>query len=169
MNSLFLELKLLGYPGSFSDYCPSRLDGDGQLSMRDVASAAKQLGFDLISVRATLDDLDAIRQPVLLCMHNEYVNSDMLYYVVFLGFFTAKTGSGTSTVKALVFEGGEVAIEAIPRDRLRREWSGYALVPRRELLGEKYAYCFMVFGLAFPIIILVRKHSLWRHAHPGTA
>jgi hypothetical protein len=124
-NCLFLQLRYLGYPGRYEDYLRAVADRPGLDQLSGLSAAAKELGYDLVTVRLTMAELERSRTPTIV--HLEWQDRETGYFGLVVGFGRDDVGD-----HVILIHGGMATVDAMPRDTFRREWGGYALVPPRE-------------------------------------
>jgi hypothetical protein len=124
-NCLFLQLRHLGYPGRYEDYLRAVADRPGLDQLGGLSAAAKELGYDLVTVRLTMAELERSRTPTIV--HLEWQDRETGYFGLVVGF-----GRDDASDHVILIHGGMATVDAMPRDAFRREWGGYALVPPRE-------------------------------------
>jgi predicted double-glycine peptidase len=121
VNCLYVQLRLLGYAETYQAFC-ERLSVETQpFSLASLASQSRALGFPLVPVKMTISELAQVRAPAIV--HFEEIGVSKGNFHLFLG----AAEDGTS---CLLIHGTHVTREWMPRDRFRRGWTGYALVPR---------------------------------------
>jgi hypothetical protein len=120
VNCLYLQLRLLGYTGSYEEVAAA-IPGNGeQASLGGLAKAARRLGFPLVPAKLTVAELSNLRSTAVILFEDAGLGCGRFH--LFLGF----SPSGVHLV-----DGGLITRSGrMPLDRFRRGWTGFALVPQ---------------------------------------
>lgn len=119
LQCLFLQLRVLGYDKPFERFWKDDVPvGSRLMDLASLAARAEDLGFSLAAVRLTMKELQNLRSPVIV--HLEHAGLDTGSFALVTRF----TGDDV-----LVVPGGTAALQPIPIDTFRRQWSSFALVP----------------------------------------
>lgn len=119
VNCLYLELRLLGYTGTYEALIGAVPGRPEQASMAGLAEAARRLGFGLVSAKLTVSDLSKLRTPPVVLFEEAGAGSGR--FDLLLGF---------SEGEAHLIDGRFITRHGrMPIDRFRRGWTGFALVP----------------------------------------
>lgn len=119
VNCLYLQLRLLGYTGTYEAIIAAVPGSTEQGSMARLAEAARRLGFDLVPAKLTVSDLSKLRTPPMVLFEEAGAGSGR--FDLLLGF---------SEGEAHLIDGRFITRHGrMPIDRFRRAWTGFALVP----------------------------------------
>lgn len=121
LNCLYLQLRLLGYTGTYERFLQELPAEPGALSLASLVAVAKRFGFALTPVKLVPSELAMTGSPVIV--HFEETGIGKGRFHVFLGM------SDDEAAVALI-NGAYVTRHWMPRDEFRRNWTGYALVAR---------------------------------------
>jgi hypothetical protein len=119
VNCLFLQLRLLGYDGTYEQVVAAVPGGAERASLGALARAARRLGLELAPTKLTFAELSALRSPVVILFEESEVGRGGFHLLVEL------TPSQAHLVEGSLIARGEW----MPIDRFRRGWTGFALVP----------------------------------------
>lgn len=162
MNCLYLQLRLLGYRGSYGSY----LDAIRQhLPLRDftgLSAAARACGVSVAPARLTLQELQTARLPVICYI--EQSDDRHGQFVLWAGL------ADSSAREAALVLGGPTLLVREDMDVFRREWSGVALVPateQAESYGASQSFIESIFLLSL-LWLGKRLFQMARHSHGGT-
>jgi hypothetical protein len=146
VNCLYLQLRLLGYTGSYEDVV-NAVPGDlAQPTLASLAQAARRLGYCLVPVKMTAAEVFDLRFPTIIHFEEKGIDN---------GRFHLLLGS-TATMVHLV--GGEFITRyrlRMSKDRFRRGWTGYALVP-----GSPSHWPGRILGIASGALMIMGIHWL---------
>lgn len=153
VNCLYLQLRLLGYTGSYEDVV-NAVPGDlAQPTLASLVQAAGRVGYHLVPVKMTAAEVFDLRFPAIIHFEEKGVDN---------GRFHLLLGS-TATMVHLV--NGEFITRyrlRMSKDRFRRGWTGYALVPASpshwpgRILGMAGG-ALMILGIHWLIVFKARK------------
>lgn len=124
INCLYMQMRLLGYGGSYDELRSQALDAGNFQTLGSLAMMAKRVGFHVASMKLTASGLISMTGPVIVHMEDEGIGSGA--FCLFQG------GAGQSVG---LIEGSSVRWIDVPRDRFNRAWTGYALVPKKTATG----------------------------------
>ena len=120
-NCLYLQLRLLGYRGSY-DVFREQLPADpSSVTLKEMAAIGRRLGFRPTPVKMTVSELVSARLPVILHFESHGVTSGQ--FMLFLWMYDDDT-------KVTLIDGVHVTFREMSRDEFRRSWTGYALIVR---------------------------------------
>lgn len=120
INCLYIQLRLLGYSGSYDTFLRQALDARSFQTMESLAILAKQAGFHLVPKKLTASELSNMACPVLVHIEDEGIGSGS--FCLFLD---------STERSALLINGSYVGLAEITLDRFKRAWTAYALVPQK--------------------------------------
>jgi len=121
VNCLYLQLRLLGYTGSYAAFREQLPDEPRSLSLVSLANLSRELGFRLMPVKMTVSELAQARTPVIVHFEESEIGS---------GRFLLFLGMGKSETTVVLIDGAYLTFAEMPRDQFRRKWTGYALIAR---------------------------------------
>lgn len=120
VNCLYLQLRLLGYTGTWEEVIAAVPGGAERASLSGLAKAARRLGFPLLPAKLNMAELSTLSSPTVILFEEKEVGRGRFHLLVKL--FPSQ---------AHLVDGGFITRgELMPIDRFRRGWTGFALVPR---------------------------------------
>jgi hypothetical protein len=119
VNCLYLQLRLLGYTGTYKEVVAAMPEGAEKASLGGLAQAAARLGFTLAPIKLTVAELARLRSPVVILFEEAGLGHGRFHLLL-----------GFSPTKAVLMDGKFVIYIEMPKDRFRRAWTGLILVPR---------------------------------------
>jgi hypothetical protein len=120
VNCLYLQLRLLGYAGTYEEVVAAVPGGPEQANLGGLAEAASRLGFALVPAKLTVAELASLGSPTVILFEETDLGRGRFHLLV-----------GLSSSQAYLVDGGFIRHgEQMPIDRFRRGWTGFALVPR---------------------------------------
>jgi hypothetical protein len=153
VNCLYLQLRLLGYTGRYEDVV-NAVPGDlAQPTLASLAQAARRLRYHLVPVKMTAAEVFDLRFPTIILFEEKGIGNGRFHLLL----------GCTATLVHLV--GGEFITRYqlhMSKDRFRRGWTGYALVPSSpshwpgRILGIAGG-ALMVMGIHWLIVSRARK------------
>lgn len=121
VNCLYLQLRLLGYTGTYEEVVAAVPGGAEQASLSGLAQAARRLGFVLVPAKLTVAELDNLRLPTVILFEETEFGRGRFHLLVEL--LPSEAGLVDGAFITL-------SIERMSIDRFRRGWTGFALVPQ---------------------------------------
>jgi len=118
-NTLYLQLRFLGYEESYSTFRSRLPDQKDLQSLTSLTEVGRQLGFPLVPVKLTVAELRRTRMPIVVHMEADGLES---------GYFSLLYAVDDRI--AQLIEGPPVRNVTLPLDYFRRTWTSYALVPQ---------------------------------------
>jgi len=118
VNCLYLQLRLLGYTGTYEEVVAAMPGGAAWPSLGTIAQAAKRLGFGLVPVELTMAELASRNSPTIMLFEEAELGHGRFHLLL-----------GFSSTKAVLVKGEFVTRFEMPIDQFRRGWTGFALVP----------------------------------------
>jgi hypothetical protein len=119
VNCLYAQLRLLGYRDAYPVYRQRLPLAEGPVTIDALAAAARSLGYDMVPLQLTVDELARLSAPVIV--HFEENSLERGRFHLFLGL---------AEDRAYLVDGTRVTVSSMPRDNFRRNWTGFALVNR---------------------------------------
>ena len=121
VNCLYLQLRLLGYNGSYEDVVGAIPGSPEQGNLASLAQAAKRLGFDLVPVKMAAAELFEVRSPTIILFEELGIDSGRFHLLL-----------GSSATMVHLVNGMYITRYRLlmSKDEFRRGWTGFALVPR---------------------------------------
>ncbi len=118
INCLYLQLRAMGYGGSYENFISRTAGLIGDDSATGLAEIARREGFNLVPVQLSMNELSHFGMPVIC--HIEDSGTER-------GMFCLFVGAGNGSVDLV--QGGSVSWTQLPRETFERAWSGCVLVP----------------------------------------
>lgn len=122
VNCLYIQLRLLGYSGTYENVIAAMPGGVDQASLAELAEAARRLGFHLVPVKQTVVELSSDRRSPMVILFEEASPGEGRFHVLLA--FSQKME------KVLLIHGEFITRIEMPIDRFRRGWTGFALMPQ---------------------------------------
>lgn len=155
VNCLYLQLRLLGYAGSYEQVVEAVPGGAEHASLAGLAEAAKRLGFVLVPTKLSISELTRLRSPVITLFEEAELGRGRFHFVI-----------GFSQTKAHLIDGNFITRYEMPIDQFRRVWTGFAVIPQpaspwpRRALGTAIG-AMLVCLATWLAHLVVRKTPRW--------
>jgi hypothetical protein len=121
VNCLYLQLRLLGYTGTYEKVVEAVPGGADWPSLGALAQAARRLGFDLVPVKLNMTELSSLRSPVVILFEDAELGHGRFHLLLGFSPSTAHLVDGKLITRYEI---------DMPMDQFRRGWTGLALVSR---------------------------------------
>jgi hypothetical protein len=120
VNCLYLQLRLLGYNGSYEAVVGAVPGAPEQATLARLAQAARRLGFDLVPVKLTTAELFDLRFPTIILFEGLGIDSGRFHLLL-----------GSSASMVYMVDGAHITRYRLlmSKDQFLRGWTGFALVP----------------------------------------
>jgi len=126
------------------------------LTLGEMATIGKTLGFRLTSVKMTVSELASAKTPAILHFESHGVNSGQ--YMLFLWMYHDES-------KVALIDGARVSFKELSRDEFRRSWTGYALIAQPPVNWGTWirlsAVTVVCVGLYFCLVSKVDRSGGW--------
>lgn len=158
INCLYLQLRLLGYDGSYQTFRRQTSDAGNFQTLNSLASLARRLGFQLLLRKLTASEFASIRGPVLVHMEHGGISSGAFSLFLY--------GDGRSVV---LVRGLSMRRRQMPSDSFERAWTGYALVPRQTRNWYALARrCVAILLISYVVVLLLHdRKTATRFSRPN--
>jgi hypothetical protein len=127
INCLYLQLLLLGYTESYETFRQKVRGEPRSFNLKSLAELGRELGFRLTPVTTSVSELAQAGMPAIV--HLEEHGSGTGRFLLFLW-------ADKDETTIAVIDGSDVKFAQMPRDRFRRNWTGYALTAQPPISWE---------------------------------
>jgi hypothetical protein len=118
VNCLYLQLRLLGYAGTYEAVGTAVPGGAERANLSGLAQAARRLGFALVPAKLSVAELACLASPTVILFEETELGQGRFHLLV-----------EVSPTQVSLVDGGIVTRgERMSIDRFRRSWTGFALV-----------------------------------------